>query len=258
MVHRLPLGPDYCRQVETEQRADGTLSDTPLPELLSAIAADGLTGVLRIDNGCEVWLRDGKTYLASTNNGADLSKVLFDSSIGTDAAIAAALDQAGSQTNGTGPTSALDQMLADNPESQAAVERILHEYNLNSMFEMLVPSDASYRFEPATEHPLGDRFAEDTGELVNKALQRLDIWRRIAARIPSTNAVFTLARALPEQADQRLVTADEWRFLSLLDGNNTVADLIHETGESAFRVCSSLYRMLLENLVEEASDSEST
>ena len=49
------------------------------------------------------------------------------------------------------------------------------------------------------------------------------------------------------------MTADEWRYLSLLDSHRSVADVITETGESAFRVCTSLYRLLLEGLIEEVS-----
>jgi len=241
--------------VETEQRADGTLSDTPLPALLSAIAGDGMTGVLRIGDGSEVWFSAGRTYLASTGSSPDLARVLFDGNVGTEAELRALLDREGDDraAGDNGAPSALDRMLADHPGSEGAVRRLLHEHNLNALFEMLVPTDASYRFDGDETHPLGDRFAQETGELVAKAQERLEIWRRIAARIPSTGAVFTLARSLPTDVDQRLVTADEWRFLSLLDGRNTVADVITETGESAFRVCSSLYRLLLENLVEEAA-----
>lgn len=233
--------------------------------MLSTVAEQELTGVLRIDAGGEIWVVGGRTCLATTLGGPDLARVLFDSGIGSAEAIAEALtpssdpaDRAapasGPEAGGSEP-SALDRLLAARPDAVPALERVLHEHSLNSLFEMLVPSQAEFRFDPGVVHPLGDRFTTDTGELVAKAQQRLEIWRRIAARIPSTSAVFSLARSLPDQLDQRLVTAEEWRFLSLLDGRNTVADIINETGESAFRVCSSLYRLLLENLVEEAGDT---
>lgn len=245
--------------METQPPVDGTLNDTPLPDLLAAIASDGTTGVLRITDGSEIWFSGGRIYLATTASSPDLAKVLFDGNVGPPDLIAAALagDRRADDTEGLS-TSAIDRLLADRPESSAAIERLLHEFSLNSLFEMLVPSEAGYRLEDGTRHPIGDRFAEDTDVLIDKAKQRLEIWRRIAARIPSTTAVFTLARRLPDQLDQRLVTADEWRFLSLLDGQNTVADVINETGESAFRVCSSLYRLLLENMVEEANEPART
>ncbi len=233
--------------MESEQDAAGTLSDTPLPDLLATIAADRRTGLLRIGDGSEVWFDDGRICLASTPSSPELAHALYGGDIGTLAEIESAL----------AADSAIDALIARHPEAEVAVRRILHEHNLNSLFEMLVPSEASFHFEPGLHHPVGSRFAEDTAELVVEAQERLEIWRRIAARIPTTSAVFTLARTLPGQVDQRLVTADEWRFLSLLDGRNTVAHVIADTGESAFRVCSSLYRLLLEGLVEESSDSGS-
>jgi hypothetical protein len=220
--------------------------------LLSTVADDRLSGVLRIDDGSEVWFSDGRLCLASTPSSPDLVQVLFGGEVGTIEEIEAALSSAEAASgDGESASSVVDALLADHPAAEAALRRILHEHNLNSLFEMLVPSEAAYRFERETRHPLGDRFADDVNDLVAEAQQRLEIWRRIAARIPSTSAVFTLAPTLPGDVDQRLVTADEWRFLSLLDGRNTVADLIAQTGESAFRVCSSLYRLLLEDMVEE-------
>ena len=78
----------YCLGVETEQRADGTLSDTPLPALLSEIAADELTGVLRIDDGSELWFSAGRLYLASTPSSPSIAKVLFSADAGSEAEIA--------------------------------------------------------------------------------------------------------------------------------------------------------------------------
>ena len=142
-------------------------------------------------------------------------------------------DRAGAVTVVDGPR-ALDVLVEAKPESEPAIRRILHEHNLNSLFELLVPIEASYRFAHLEVHPLGDRFADHTDELLEKAQARLEIWRSIAVRIPSTSAVFRLAASLPDKADQRLVTADEWRFISLVDGRSDVAKLIEDTGESAF------------------------
>lgn len=227
---------------------NGNLGETPLPVLLSTLAGEGRSGRLEIDGGSSIWLTGGEVYLATTASSPDLAKVLYDGKVGPpeviDAALAADVDD--------GPTG-LDVLLAQAPESAAILQRLLHEHNLNSLFEMLVPSDASFLFRPSLRHPLGDRFAEDTLDLLGKAQHRVEIWRRIATRIPSTSAVFIMAARLPDEIDERVVTADEWRFLATLNGRNTVADVINGTGESAFRVCSTLYRLLLEDMIVEAT-----
>lgn len=227
--------------------AQGSLDETPLPTLLVSMAERGDTGLVRIEAVGELWLHTGRLYLAMSSSSPELGAVLFDCRLGSTEDIGGALQ---SRTHDSG--SALDVLLDQHPESTDRVQRLLHEYNLNALFEMLVPGSAVYRIESDLTHPLGPRFAEETVTLIDKAKQRMDIWRRIAVRIPSTGAVFRLAGALPAQVDERMVSADEWRFLSRLNGNNTVADVINQTGESAFRVCSSLYRLLLENVIEEA------
>lgn len=225
----------------------GSLEDTSLPSLLTSLAESGRTGVLRMADLGEIWLRDGLLYLASAFSSTELSKVLFDADLGSRDDIASTL-----RANAEEGTDAIGALLERSPGAEDQVARLLHEYNLEALFEMLVARTGDYRFEPDVIHALGHRFAEDTVALVEKAQTRTDIWRRIAARIPSTGAIFKLTCALPTPLDQRVVTADEWRFLSRLNGRNTVADVINQTGESAFRVCSSLYRLLLENVIEEA------
>ena len=119
------------------------------------------------------------------------------------------------------------------------------------LFELLVPSQEDFIFTPAVVHPLGAEFSESTADLIAQARQRLDIWREIAVRIPNTEVKFRLCPELPDRSDEKVITADEWRYLSLLDGKATVADVITKTGSSAFRVCSALYRLALEDLITE-------
>lgn len=203
------------------------------------------TGALALADGSEIWFSTGRVYLASVAGGSPLSAVLYGADIG-------GLDEIESVfADQNDQTSVLDRVLTVNPGAEPLVRRLLHEYNLNSLFELLVPSNTAFTFEADRRHRLGDRLAADTTTLLAQAEHRVEIWRRIASRIPSTTAVFRLAPALPDANFERMVTSDEWRYLAQLDGTRTVAGVITETGESAFRVCSTLYRLLLEQLIEE-------
>ncbi len=236
--------------MESAEPLEGNLAAITLPKLLASIVANMETGVLTIEGTGEIWLSEGCVYLACTSTSPDLATVLFDASVGSPEEVAEVLRLAGE--SGSGDDGALDRLLVEHPDAEDGLRRLLHEYTLNSLFEMLVPGDAKFDFVSGQVHPIGSRFVEDTSALIAKAERRLEIWRRIATRIPSTSAVFALSDSLPNEIDERMVTADEWRFLSRLDGRNTVADVINQTGESAFRVCSSLYRLLLEDLISEA------
>lgn len=223
----------------------GTLADLPLDAVLASLAQHERSGVLRVGTSTapsNIWLDQGRIYYIDKPGGTPPVAVLFGGGIGSIEEIEALLTRgdavAGLATGGADETSAL--------------ARLLHEHNLNLLFELLVPSEADFSFEPDVVHPVGPYFSEDVQQLVDQAKRRLEIWAEIASSIPNTAAIFTLAKQLPDGADERLVTADEWRYLSLLDGTRTVADVISTTQMSAFRVVSALYRMLLEGLIEEA------
>ena len=227
--------------VETDT-LQGDLSTTPLPDLLQRLSADSRSGLLRLANGGELWLDQGRVYLSTTAASADIGSVLFGAGVG-------GLDEIGELLDSSHDVAG--QLADRDPSAAPILERLLHEHNLTGLFELLVPQDGPFKFEDGQRHPLGGRFSEPTAELISQAQRRLDIWRQIAARIPSTAVAFCLSRTLPDKAEERIVTADEWRYLSLLDSHRSVADVINVTGESAFRVCSSLYRLLLEGVIEE-------
>ncbi len=212
-----------------------------LSAALLRIEADQQTGVLNV-GASEVWIEAGRLALITSPNGADPASVLFAGGEGSLDEIASLLSTS-SNVAGT--------LAGRNPEAGTVIGRLLHEHNLNALFELLVPSDAQPSFVEGSQHAVGGHFSEPIGQLLDQAKRRLGIWGEIASRIPSTSATFKLATELPDGAEERAITADEWRYLSLLDGRRTVADVITVTQDSAFRVCSSLYRMLLEGIIEE-------
>jgi hypothetical protein len=227
-----------------DEALHGNVRDFPLPMLLRTLESRARTGALRLGNGGEIWVSQGRIYLATTPGSPSLSSVLAGAGLGT----AGEIDRMFADSRDLRPV--LDQLLPSNPDRQQVAQRLLHEYVLAALFEMLLPSDVSFTFDDGRAHRLGDRLASDSSELVEQAEHRLTIWTRIATRIPSTAAIFRLAPVLPDGAWERLVSADEWRLLALLDGHRTVADVVAADGGSAFGVCSSLYRLLLEGVVE--------
>lgn len=225
--------------------SEGSLAEEPLSDVLLQLAENRATGALRIRNGGAVWLAEGRIYLAQSAQGPRVADVLFGADVGTLADINSALNGAGSQ-------SALDTLLSGNQERAQVLERLIHEANLSAMFELLVPSKEQFTFDEGATHRLGTAFSEPAAALVDQAQRRLEIWKKIAKRIPNTSVKFGLNPTLP--GDEQVITNDEWRYLALLDGRTTVAAVIAETGDSAFRVCSGLYRLLLEDLIHEITE----
>lgn len=201
------------------------------------------SGVLEVGDLGRLWLDAGRLYLVETENGTPVAEVLF-------GAGAARLEDIEALLNDEGASVAAD-LAARRPDIAPVLGRLLHEHNLNGLFELLVPGEIETAFTEGETHPVGSQFADPVEDLVTQVEGRLDVWRKIAGRITSTSVKFKLARALPEGAEERLVTADEWTYLALLDGSHTVADLITESRQSAFRVTTTLYRLLLEGIIVE-------
>jgi hypothetical protein len=230
----------------SEEALHGSLTDFPLAALMRSLESRRRTGALSLAGGGEIWFTDGRVYLATNPDGSPLSAVLFGADVGTLDEIERLFAEPDESE------SVLDRILTQWPDREPLIRRLLHEYNLNTLFALLVPSDAQFGFESGRSHRLGERLAADTGTLLAQAEHRIEIWRMIATRIPSTTATFRLAMTMPDQRYERMISADEWRYLARLDGHTSVAEVITSTGESAFRVCSTLYRFLLEGLIEES------
>lgn len=233
---------DGCGDLPDQLRA--ALAAGALAPILAAAGHHRVTGLLAIGPAGEVWLDAGRVYLANGPSSPSPFEVL----VAAGAVEPAGVEQLWADADAdTAPV--LDQLLYRAPDADGRLRRLLHEHNVAALFELMVPGDEPVELLVDRRHVIGSRYAEPADRLLAVAGRRVELWRRIAERIPSTGMCFRMARR-PPVGDERRLTADEWAFLALLDGRRSVADVIAETGESAFRVCALLYRMLLEQLIE--------
>jgi hypothetical protein len=121
---------------------------------------------------------------------------------------------------------------------------------VNTVFELLLPTRASFWFEPTVDHPLAGGPRLLTEQLILEATARLRAWQLIAEVIPSTSIVLRLADLLPPGTERVSLDRDEWPVLAAIDGRRDVADLIGHTGLSAFGVCGVLHRLITLGVAE--------
>ncbi len=231
-------------KAQSVEKIVGNLKEWPLEEIIESLAATSKTGLIQISNS-HIWFHQGAIYLVETPNSPKLSAVLFNADVGTLAEIE------GRFTSPLESGSVIDQLMAEYPNSSEQLKLVVNEYNLSGLLELLLPSEGEFVIMPEKLHRLGHTLAQDANQFVRQCKQRLSIWKNIATAVPSTDAVFVLQHEFPEGAPKRTFSADEWKFISRLDGNNTVEDLVIQTQDSAFRVCTSLYRLMLEGVVVE-------
>lgn len=141
------------------------------------------------------------------------------------------------------PGAALRQLV----ESGADPDRLrarLYDHTVNTLFELLLPSSAAFEFHADESHP----FAADPGypfeDVLDDVRHRVEEWRTIAASIPSTSVVLRRAPRLPLTSGSITLNHEEFEVLGLLDGRRDVADLVQLMGMSAFRVMTTLHRLI--------------
>lgn len=229
-----------------QQTIGGNLGEWPLDQIIESLSATSRTGLIQIGSN-EIWFEAGSIYLVKTESSPSLSKTLFNADVGS-------LNEIDDRFYSDDDRSVIDQLIEEHPASVDRLRLVMDEYNLAGLLELLVPSEADFEIHPDRLHKLGSSLAADANSFVAKAKYRLQIWKKIASAIPGVDAVFEVNALLPDAQPSRNITADEWKYLSRVNGHNSVEQIVYETQEPAFRVCTSLYRLKLEGLIAEKAE----
>lgn len=141
------------------------------------------------------------------------------------------------------PGSAVEELVAAGADPERLRAR-LYDHTVNTLFELLLPSTARFTFQAGESHP----FSVDPGfpfdDVLDDVRHRVEQWRTIASSIPTTSMVLVRAPRLPLTSGPITLNHEEFELLGLLDGDRDVADLIQVLGMSAFRVMSTLHRLM--------------
>ena len=227
---------------QSKEQITGSLKDWPLESIIDSLAQTSRSGLLRIEDS-EIWFYNGTIYLVRTPRSPSLSSVLFNAEVGP---LNEIKDRFSSEAE---EGYVLEQLIQIYPKAASQLKLLLREYNLSGLFELLVPTDGNFVIEPDREHKLGHMLAVDAIEIIAQSKQRIAIWKKIANAIPSVGSIFVMNDSLPNGNVERVVSSEEWRYLSKINGVNSVADVVDKTNDSPFRVTSTLYRLMLEGLI---------
>lgn len=221
----------------------GSLDDFPAPPLLRLVARARHSGTLHVATANQpvaICFEDGVvTYAGPADVASARAALLATGLVGAEVFDELVADgrPAGAPAPATGA-------------SQAGLDEALHDLAVSTVFELLLPSAASFRFEAGRGHRLAGLSRFDAERLVGHAAARLEAWRLIADVIPSTSVVLRLADLLPVGTEQVSFDREEWPVLAAVDGRRDVAAIISHTGLSAFGVCGALRRLVILGVAE--------
>lgn len=147
------------------------------------------------------------------------------------------------------PGSAVEALVAAGAEPDRLRAR-LYDHTVSTLFELLLPSSAPFHFNGDESHPFAVDPGFDVDDVLDDVRHRVEEWRTIAAAIPSTSVVLRRAPRLPATSGSITLTPEEFELLGLLDGRRDVAHLVQILGMSAFKVMTTLHRLMTMGAVE--------
>ncbi len=235
----------------------GNLKTVAFPDILQLLATGKKTGILECKTSArqkEVAFKEGNIIFASSvNSSEDLlgNMLLKRGKISkTDLERAITLHK---QTGRQLGTTLIDMNLFDKEEIAACLKMQIEEivYNLFSwkegsfaFQENAIPKNAPFLIEL------------NTMNVIMEGTRRIDEWLEIQKVLPPDDVLLRICKAPKTPQDEIVLSVDEFRILSLINGERTVPQLIDVSPMGEFVTCRSVYSLIVNGLVEVAGRRE--
>ena len=227
-------------------KLEGTLDAFSLPDIFQLLSFTKKTGTLHLRREGQhgvVHVREG----ALTGGRGDasvqaLGRRLVGAGLVDDEVLADAVENVMDN-----PGSGLAKALVERGNIDAdAAKNLAVEQAKDAVFELLRWPDGAFSFamDEADPDDLGAALAVD--EVVTECRARLEAWSVLADKVPSTEAVVTLA---PAPGAEMVLSREEWALLSLVDGARKVSDLVVLSGTGEYVVVAALAGLAERGLV---------
>ncbi len=229
----------------------GNVKTVSFPDILQLLATGKKTGILEVKTSTrqkEVAFRNGNIIFASSVNSTEdlLGNMLLRRGkiTKTDLERAIALHK---QTGRQLGTTLIDMHLFDKEEIAECLKLQIEEivYNLFSwqegdfvFHEGVAPKNAPFLIEL------------NTMNVVMEGTRRIDEWMEIQKVLPPDDVLLSLAKSPKIAREEITIAVDEFRVMALINGERTLPDLINISPMGEFVTCRSIYRLILNNLIE--------
>ncbi|HHI02477.1 MAG: hypothetical protein DRP51_00090 [Candidatus Zixiibacteriota bacterium] len=229
----------------------GNLKTVSFPDILQLLATGKKTGILEISTKArqkEIAFREGAIIFASSiNSSEDLfgNLLLKRGKISKNDLERAIImhKQTGRQLG----TTLVDLNLFEKEEIIECLKLQIEEivYNLFSweegdfkFIENVSPRNAQFTIEL------------NTMNVIMEGTRRIDEWVEIQKVLPPDNIKIKLTTTPPSKRDEIKLSIDEFRILSLINGERTLPDIVQASPIGEFVTYRALYRLIIAGLVE--------
>ncbi len=243
---------------------EGTLDGFTLPDIFQLLAFTRKSGCLTVDGDTgtgRVYFREGQVYFSAASTGSlALGKRLIGAGLLSVEQLEAALD-AQRSGRGDGKGLRLGRILVE----QGAIDdetltTFVQEQIQDAVFDLMRWNDGQFHFQSDGDDATVDediQLSVSVENLVMEGSRRLDEWDSVQRKIPSMDAVVTMAAVPDSHGVEVSLKPEEWRLLTLVDGRRTIAELVDLYGQGEFQTAKVLYGMVSTGLLEvQGADGE--
>lgn len=90
----------------------------------------------------------------------------------------------------------------------------------------------------------------NTMNIVMEGTRRVDEWDEIQKVLPSDHQILRVATSPETKSDEVTISLDEFRIITLIDGQRTLADILEASPLGEFTTSRAIYKLMLSRLVE--------
>lgn len=234
----------------------GDLSDFSLREILQFLAVSSSSGV------CEVRNAESRAGIAFRDGGICLALLDMDGIHGLAARMvhAGGVDVARLRALGsthTGDAVEMAGVLATETAGHAQAAKVFREHTYETLGWLVRRGQAQFLFERSLQLDAWPFDAVDLEEALDVVDERSAAWDELA---DTASDLTRICSPVPDTApgDEVILSAEQWRVLSLVDGRRMLKDVIELSGIGHLETCRQVQQLVEAGLVELVAADESS
>ena len=237
----------------------GDLRVVPLAEVLQLLDVQEQSGVLTVERTgarVDIYFRRGRVDQAMATGVPEeflLGRFVLDAAVMQRADFEAFLESRTSQPRLTGQPRLIGQQLVKlGYLAEADLKTCLVRQSSELIYEILRWRHGRFRFAAGAELPpsvIDAALGLDVEAVLMEGYRRVDEWHLIEHAIDNFDIVFLRNEDSVAQMGRGRLTREELAVLELVNGKNTVKEIIRKSRMGSFEVSKMLYRLLSIKLV---------
>jgi len=253
LMSLLRRGQPAITAADGEPSLKGDVRVIPIAEVLQLLDAQNQSGVLTVERDgavLDVFFRGGRIDFAAAHEVSEeflLGRFLVDGGLMNQEDLDGFLESRTSDTRLMG-----EQLVKLGYLSTEELSTVLQAQTRELVYELLRWGYGSFHFSGAVRLPpraTEASLALDVEGILMEGFRRVDEWHLIEREIENFDLVFLRNEDAVAHMGRGQLTRDELAILELVNGKNTVKDLIRASRLGSFEVSKMLYRLFSIKLI---------